>query len=89
MPGGGVRVVHQNHEDEKNSSEFFECMPVFLNQVEEPEGSSPVSSLMRFDTKKSVRVFKHDFPGAKISFILMPAIPLCSTSVSQNIMEVA
>ncbi len=22
--GGGVRVVHQNHEDEKNSSEFFE-----------------------------------------------------------------
>ena len=23
--GGEVRVVHQNHEDEKNSSEFFEA----------------------------------------------------------------
>jgi hypothetical protein len=27
MPSGGgeVRVVHQNYEDEKNSSEFFEA----------------------------------------------------------------
>ena len=25
--GGEVRVVHQNHEDEKNSSEFFEARP--------------------------------------------------------------
>jgi hypothetical protein len=57
MPSGGVRVAHQNHEDKKNSSEFFERMPAFLNQVEEPDGSSPVSSLMRFDTPKSVRVF--------------------------------
>jgi len=23
----GIRVVHQNHEDEKNSSEFFDCAP--------------------------------------------------------------
>ena len=22
---GGVRMVHQNHEEEKNSSEFFDC----------------------------------------------------------------
>jgi hypothetical protein len=39
-------MVHQNHEDEKNSSEFFE----------EPDGSSPVASLRRFDTPESVRV---------------------------------
>jgi hypothetical protein len=26
MPSGGVRVVHQNHEDKKNLSEFFERM---------------------------------------------------------------
>jgi len=24
-PSGGVRVVYQNHEDEKNSPEFFEA----------------------------------------------------------------
>jgi hypothetical protein len=42
-------MVHQNHEDEKNSSEFFE-------EVEELNGSSPVASLKRFDTPESVRV---------------------------------
>jgi hypothetical protein len=40
-------MVHQDYEEEKNSSVFFEADP-----VEEPDGSSPVSSLMRFDTKK-------------------------------------
>jgi hypothetical protein len=25
MPSGGVRVVHQNREEKKNSSEFFEA----------------------------------------------------------------
>jgi hypothetical protein len=47
-------MVHQNHEDEKNSSEFFERMVAFLNQVEEPDGSFPVSSLTRFNTPKSI-----------------------------------
>jgi hypothetical protein len=38
-------MVHQTHEDEKNSPEFFE-----IDLLEEPDGSSFVSSLMRFDT---------------------------------------
>jgi hypothetical protein len=38
-------MVHQTHEDEKNSPEFFE-----IDLLEEPDGSSSVSSLKRFDT---------------------------------------
>jgi hypothetical protein len=47
-PSGRIRMVHQNHEEKKNSSEFFEC------ESRRAFGSSPVSSLMRLNTPKSV-----------------------------------
>jgi hypothetical protein len=42
-------MVHQNHEDEKNLSEFFE---VCLTDRRTLMRSSPVSSLMRFDKRE-------------------------------------
>jgi hypothetical protein len=52
MSSGGVRVVHQNHEDEKNLPEFFEAGLLSRRTLMR---SSPVSSLMRFDNPKSVK----------------------------------
>jgi hypothetical protein len=48
-PRGGIRLVRQNQEVEKISSEIFDA------DVEEPDGSSPVSGLMTLNTPESVK----------------------------------
>jgi hypothetical protein len=47
-PSGGVRLVYQNQEEEKNAIAFFDC------GGRRAFGSSPDSSLKRFVAPKSV-----------------------------------
>jgi hypothetical protein len=57
--------IHPNREDEKNPSGFFNCMS------RRAFGSSPVSSPMRFDIPKSVRVsecYPMEIPLNKCNF---------------------
>jgi len=72
-------MVCQNHEDEKNSPEFFERMLAFLNQVGEPDSSSKTSlvfSCFRSDDLQhspvsSLRRFdKREFFVNSLCFIL-------------------
>ena len=63
-PGGGsgVCIVHQEREDEKNSSEFFD------RERRRAFGSSPVSGLMTLNTPESVTIISNDFSRAFFLF---------------------